>query len=105
MSDFSDRYFEFCKEQDEKCENIKRAKLRVLAKAFAVYKVGDIIEDSTKRISVNSILGSLTLGIPCIVYAGSELTKKNKPKKSGVTGYIFTDENHKGVTLITKSPN
>lgn len=103
MSDFKNSYFEFVREQDKKLEEIKRAKLRVLAKSFAVYGVGDIVEDSTKRILVNSIFGSLTLGGPFIVYAGAELTKRNKPKKNGQTGYIVTTENHKGIELIEKS--
>lgn len=105
MSDFKNSYFEFVREKDKKLEEMKKAKLRVLAKSFAVYGVGDVICDSTKRIVINSIFGSLTLGEPCIVYAGAELTMRNKPKKNGQTGYIFTTENHKGIKLIEKSAN
>lgn len=102
MGEFKKSYFDFAKEQDIKLESIKKAKLQVLAKSFASYGVGDIVEDSTKRILVNSVFGTLTLGEPCIVYAGTTLTKKNKPKKNGDTGYVFTCENHKGVNLIKK---
>ena len=100
MSDFRKEYFDFSRKQTKKLEQVKRVKLNILARVFAIYGVGDIICDSTKIISITSVFGSLTLGEPCIVYKGIELTKKNKPKKSGQDGYIFTDENHKGIELI-----
>ena len=100
-----ERYLQACKQIDENAERAKRAQLNVIIQPSIQFNVGDIIEFNGTRIEVNRTLGGKTPGDPNIVYIGKELTKKNKPKKSGANGQVWADEDHKYIELIRKSPN
>jgi hypothetical protein len=100
MSELRKRYRLYCDEIDKKSNELKKAKLTVLANALAKFEKGQIISTSTQRIIITGITGSLTIGEPNIVYIGTALTKKNQPRKSGEKGYVYTDEEHKGIELI-----
>ena len=72
----------------------KQSLYREYGLSQAIYKIGDIIKDSTWIILIDKITVSLSMdSIPYPVYRGLEYTKSLAPKKNMNRAAIFGNKN------------
>lgn len=101
MKSFECEYIEFKEVEVRKLKKKLAAQLRVLAKAYAEFKVGDIIGSHNGVLQIDKVIADVSFGKPCIVYHGKKMTKNNKPFKDESTLSIWAHSgDHSAIKLI-----
>lgn len=93
-------YNEKLKKIEEDYESSKKSLYIAYAKSKEIFKVGDIIKDSSKTILIDKITAYKGYTLPEPVYHGKELRKDLMPKKNGDRGSIYGKDSNE---LVKKS--
>ncbi|SRR3972149_3709259 len=81
-------------------ESAKRALYQEYGLSKAIYKVGDIINDTIRTMLIDKITVSVSFGVVDPVYHGFELRKDLTPKKSGERGSTYGNNDTKLIKVV-----